>query len=665
LSANWFFPEFNGGKKDGISDPGILHFAADPLNSFVRECIQNSIDARMSDAEPVRVVINLHEEFPINNIPGWDKLRSSLVATVTRAKQLSGAAAFNTNEVVQTIEETIEAIDISGKIDIFEFSDFNTKGLAGAGEEEKNSENTPFYRLLFEPGSNDASGPMGGLFGLGKFAPFSLSALRTVLYSTVIDEKKANSLFIGKTILAHHEIKGKSYMGTGYYGQRVEGYNVKPVDSYGLDFGLSNRRKKGTSLFVLAPKIDEKSENVLASIIENYFAAIFRKQLVVDFGGKILDDSNLVEHAKKHCIQNGRAPAIQEFIEALKGKPIVFDHPDCGQFSLYVNRLNSRGDAYVYYMRKPLQKVNSWRFGVEERAACVFIASDEKSNKVFAKLENPQHDSWKWGEQKRVSVIKGHTIANKWAGKELNEILRGKLEDGASKLLGKGTNDIIFDINSINKIKYQGNEFLVPTKAASVAGDGLKKSDNLLDQTGAAVPGSRSKSTTKIKVASTPKNRTETEPKAPEGKLKKAPKQNQRPPAVAANPMKFDDNFQNSESLGGANTKLNVYDILQRGRVPSSDAAVYLLIGKLESDAVVSLSLRIASFDEQVKAEEDNQIGGDSLNIVEMKNVLTGQPIVFAPSQDGFFTFDLPKGPVKLEVATDDSEFYRVTVAVK
>ena len=62
----WNFPPTNGGREDGFNDPGVAIFSGNPLSSVARETIQNSLDARASEGEPVHMdfeIVNLTDTF--------------------------------------------------------------------------------------------------------------------------------------------------------------------------------------------------------------------------------------------------------------------------------------------------------------------------------------------------------------------------------------------------------------------------------------------------------------------------------------------------------------------------------------------------------------------------------------------------------------------------
>ena len=51
MSAKWSFVSNNGGRFDGANATSEDHFKSSRLSSFVREMVQNSIDARPLDSD--------------------------------------------------------------------------------------------------------------------------------------------------------------------------------------------------------------------------------------------------------------------------------------------------------------------------------------------------------------------------------------------------------------------------------------------------------------------------------------------------------------------------------------------------------------------------------------------------------------------------------------
>ena len=73
----WQFPLSSGGEIKGISSGDEETFKEFPFKSFARELLQNSIDVRDSDEEPVRVEF---QEFNIKkeDIPGIEDFLKAL-----------------------------------------------------------------------------------------------------------------------------------------------------------------------------------------------------------------------------------------------------------------------------------------------------------------------------------------------------------------------------------------------------------------------------------------------------------------------------------------------------------------------------------------------------------------------------------------------------------
>src|SRR5690606_19194752 len=68
------------------------------------------------------------------------------------------------------------------KLKVLHISDSGTCGLSGSDEER----NGAWYGLVKSRGVSNKFQGQGGSYGIGKYAPFAASDLRTVLYSTCL-----------------------------------------------------------------------------------------------------------------------------------------------------------------------------------------------------------------------------------------------------------------------------------------------------------------------------------------------------------------------------------------------------------------------------------------------------------------------------------------------
>ena len=263
--TGWRFPPTNGGRVDGFNDPGIAHFSGTPYSSLARETIQNSLDARDSYDQPV------HVSFEVIKLSPDDMGRAELSAAIDACR-----GEVDSDDPAQP--ELIRAQEVLAResIPFLRVSDRNTTGLRGK-----------HWRTLVKmQGASfkaDLEGA-GGSFGIGKYAPFAVSALRTVFYWTCYEEDGRNlERFQGKCVLMSHQHDGEEVQGTGFYGLR-DGC-VEMTTSIPDCFRLTMQRSRpilGTSLAIAGfMETRDWRRRVASSVIENFFYAIDRGELKV------------------------------------------------------------------------------------------------------------------------------------------------------------------------------------------------------------------------------------------------------------------------------------------------------------------------------------------------------------------------------------------------
>ena len=161
---------------EGPNDSGLTHFRSDPEESIIRESIQNSLDARENEARPVNVRIEV-TPVPISEFAA-DSLASSLNASST--------SPHNNDEAIsvqfQRGSTALKRIG-NGSIDCLKIIDSNTTGAEDVPR--LNSAPSKWQALTKGSGASfKEKKDAAGSFGLGKFAAFAATNLRTVLYST-------------------------------------------------------------------------------------------------------------------------------------------------------------------------------------------------------------------------------------------------------------------------------------------------------------------------------------------------------------------------------------------------------------------------------------------------------------------------------------------------
>lgn len=271
------FPLDAAGQWDGFNEPGMEHFSGSPFEHLGREVPQNTIDARASSPARVRIALIT---VPTASIPGVSELRATMERCGTEAANESAkATAFFASALKLLGKDTVRVLQIA---------DYNTTGVVGPCENGK-----PFFAMMKATGQSKKSGTSTGSYGIGKFAPFTVSELRTVFLTTVWQdhEGKSHHYSQGKSILMSHMDGKKTRRGTGFWGVRSGCLPVEAPDKVpdwlrrvGSDGSFEGQC--GTTLSILGFAGRKNWERVLAAnITENFFGAIQDGNLEVEIEG--------------------------------------------------------------------------------------------------------------------------------------------------------------------------------------------------------------------------------------------------------------------------------------------------------------------------------------------------------------------------------------------
>ena len=262
----WRFPPTNGGRADGFNDPGIAHFNGAPLASLARETIQNSLDASLASEAPV------HVSFELLHLPpdkvGGSELTRAIDASIHTASDDSMATAALKAAAASIRSEAIPCLRVS---------DRNTTGLRGKHWRAL----VKMHGVSHKPEIEGA----GGSHGIGKYAPFAVSTLRTVFYWTCFREDgRDQERFQGKSVLmSHTSIEGEETQGTGFFGVKKDCLELTreiPQSFRVLD--QHRRPVRGTSLAIMGfRETKDWRRRIASSAIANFFFAIEMGRLTV------------------------------------------------------------------------------------------------------------------------------------------------------------------------------------------------------------------------------------------------------------------------------------------------------------------------------------------------------------------------------------------------
>lgn len=410
LQDSFYFPSNNGGEVKGISDSGIETFAGNSIKGLGREIIQNSLDANKEFAEPAIVEFSL---FTLNftDLIGGKSLKDAFgYARQYWDKQSSKKAQnFFDYAIAQTESD----------IDVLRISDFNTTGLTGSHADY----NTPWVDLTKSSGVSDkAHGSSMGSFGIGKFATFATSSLRTVFYNTV--DINGETAFQGISRLTSFiNESGETTQGTGYLGEKKtlpEHKNISIDPSFSR---LSNQT--GTDIFIPGFKNLENNweEEIISAVLDGFLYAIYSGELIVKVGNLTIDSDSLsgvVEEYKDSFTEGAyyyfqvlTSPDTKYFEEEYRNHGVI------KIWILLAETMHNR----TAMIRGAGMKIKDMPFANSlVSGAAVMVIEGQMIQNVLVPLENPTHTDWEPKRSEKVPYARAYI-------KGINELIKNKLAE--------------------------------------------------------------------------------------------------------------------------------------------------------------------------------------------------------------------------------------------
>ena len=445
----WRFPPTNGGMGDGFNHSGIAHFAGAPLASLARETVQNSLDAGLAPDEPVHVSFELIDLHPGN--VGQDELAEAIDASIQTAQ---GDPDSRATEALTAMAKAIK----SDAIPCLRVSDRNTTGLRGDHWRTL----VKMQGVSHKPELKDAGA--GGSHGIGKYAPFAVSSLRTVFYWTCFDEDgKVQERFQGKTVLiSHTDAEGEETQGTGFFGVKKGCHELtqeippcfRMLDKHGNPV-------QGTSLAIAGfRETDDWRRRVAASVIENFFYAIDTDRLTVivepDESSELMEIDGgsleswfeyLADNADPDDPGNTADHPLREaeiFWRLSRDEPAAEKQDSAlGHCRLWIHTAEGFPSKVAFVRRTGMlvttQQSGLIRFpGFRDFAAlCVF--EDPAGNELLRRMENPTHDRFEPDRLPEDDRSRGRSALNRvtdWIRSEIRK-QAGPPEGGRKTMLAE------------------------------------------------------------------------------------------------------------------------------------------------------------------------------------------------------------------------------------
>jgi len=447
----WKHPIDDSDEWDGFNHPGIETFAGNPLFSIGKEICQNSVDA----AEDGTVVVKFKlREVKTNSIPDYEDLKV-IISACRVASEHEGKKA-------KAFLETALAELSKRKVKVLEISDYNTKGMKGPS---KNG--TPFYAFVKAKGqSQKDSETAGGSYGIGQFAPYTVSKLRTILVSTVFkDESGVHQQYTqGKSILMSHDEGETRKRGVGFWGamdkcQPLIGIS-ESLEPWIQRANNEENLAKGTGTKISILCFDDKKhwqESLAVSIAVNFFGAIYNKKLKVNIDSKhILDHTtiqdffnkkeliNLIEEDKLENRDNAldQLKNSSNYLETLQHKPSVIVEEsqmiELGKCEIRI-LLGDDIPKKVCILRNGMfitDRLNGLKeFHDFKGFVATFECKNNTGNELLRRMEPPKHDAFEPERLDIKNIKKGKDSILK-IKKWVRDMLKRHAKDPVSEVTG-------------------------------------------------------------------------------------------------------------------------------------------------------------------------------------------------------------------------------------
>lgn len=373
----------------GPNDSGEEHFRDYPLKTTVRETGQNSTDAPKDDG-PVMIEI-IRRKLPRAEFPDLDKYLD----------HFRKAKAFHKSEEVGLLCDTAISQFEDTEIDLLEFADYGTTGVSG--NEDPKLTLPPWRSMIFGSGISEGSVDRSGSKGIGKYAPFSLSKARAVFYSTLTDD--GFCAFQGVAHVPSYPCGGAPHRYTSIaipYG--IDGVDpITPNDKAVEVAGMFGRQRVGTSVFVIAPDIDDSEwvEHAARYLLESFFLLVLDGTLIAtirDETGKTEKEfhinENSIHSVADELEKKFRGFHVSRYITAYEeGQQIPFPNEQNKLGYLYLAR-DEKAPNHTVMTRNTGMVIKTRRINSKERYCGVFRILDSGIAHDLRTMENPNHDDW-------------------------------------------------------------------------------------------------------------------------------------------------------------------------------------------------------------------------------------------------------------------------------
>jgi hypothetical protein len=474
--SDWYFPSASEIGINGFNNIGE-EFKDNPIKALAKEICQNSLDAKRDGCEnPVRIEF---KDFYMNtkDFPKYEIFQ----------KVLNDEYEFNNNYYIndKTVPDFYKnALDEFNKDKLYclRISDFNTSGLTGSDK----IDHSAWWDLTKNAGVSDKPAGSGGSKGKGKFASFISSLFYTVFYSTyAMDELKASC---GIARLSGYKLEnGNKTIGEGYYED--EGQPIRNCLNFDTSF---IRNEYGTDVYIIGFKHNSEKwkEKIVASIIDDFFLAFLKNELVVEIGDYVISKFTIDNLINNEKIEKELDPLTEKYYSILKAEEnYIYEEYtmfDANDISLKIMKDNT-DDGFTINTVAVIRKTGMKILDLNRLPKLGFYhgileMNGDRVNDYFRKLENASHTNW--SEDRGSNVNEARSKIRELKDFVKNIIIKYMSQSSAIELDAEGIGEYLPDENEFkeesddNKEETINNEVVKEIKVEPKKIKKSKENDN-------------------------------------------------------------------------------------------------------------------------------------------------------------------------------------------
>ncbi len=285
----WNFREYQEGEVIHNSHEEEFFTMQIPLQSVVREAVQNSLDAALPGVEKVTV------------------------------RFLYGRASKGAGEVFLGLKDHIISSGIMASglgdsgFDFLAVEDFNTTGLTGptSYRECVDKGDGNFCNFWWVDGSTRKDMKKGGRWGLGKYSFFVFSRLK-LFFGVSVPDSDNNPLIMGRALLKRHNTNQRTYSPEGVFAtsgsEPIRDSSI--IEKFHTYFELERRTSPGLSIVIPYPDFENRLSvysDIVYHVLDNYLYSVAAGNLEVKIEDRVNSEREQLiinKNSLKFILQN-------------------------------------------------------------------------------------------------------------------------------------------------------------------------------------------------------------------------------------------------------------------------------------------------------------------------------------------------------------------------